>query len=86
MTIETITCCKSTYLVGIDGRSLDRMETGCELRGAIAVGSDDLARAPRVAQRAPCPRCGRLAVVQTSHPTRSFTGAVNNAPSVEERP
>jgi hypothetical protein len=81
VTLETITCCKSTYLVGIDGRSLDRMETGCALKGAIAVGSDDLARAARVAQRAPCPRCGRLAVVHTSQP--KSTGAVNDAPSVK---
>lgn len=67
MTLQTISHCRQMWLIGIEGRSLDGLDTGCGLPGAIAVSAPDLARAPRAPQRAPCPRCGKLVVVTTTH-------------------
>lgn len=70
MTLETITHCGTTWLVGIDGRSLFKEPSACsgEFGGAHYIGfsNDQLAAAPPVSKTSPCGKCGATVQVKVN--------------------
>lgn len=63
MTLETLTHCGATYMVGIDGMSTDGRGSKAG-RGVLAFGADELTTPVR--RREPCPKCGKLVKVEVS--------------------
>jgi hypothetical protein len=62
MTVELISHCSETWLVGVNGRSVFRRQADVsgEVGGApcMGFGDDTLASLPPVGESYPCPACG----------------------------
>ena len=70
ISLQFITHCGKTWMVGINGKSTVNEPSACSgnLAGVpyVGFGSDQLAAAPMVGTLSPCGECGALVGVETS--------------------
>ncbi len=68
-TLHFISHCDSTLLVGIDGKDIRESETsGGKLDDTpyMAIGNDEIEKAPDLPEQVKCPKCGKLVDVKIS--------------------
>jgi hypothetical protein len=73
MTLQFITHCGTTWMVGINGQCTDNRGNGGTLNGDpyVAFGNDELAAAPKCPKTMSCHTCGKKVRVETSKPSHS---------------
>ncbi len=67
MTLQFTTCekCKTTYLVGINGKDIRKSETSGG-KNHLAIGNDQLEKAEKLPDEIPCKKCGTICKVETN--------------------
>ena len=75
MRLQFITCCKKTWLVGVDGKNISNATmSGGQVEGTpfLAVGNDELRKAPPIPKTCPCPICGKQVKVESSEESEAL--------------
>jgi hypothetical protein len=61
--------CNTMYLVGVDGKDI-RGSTTSGGNMHLAIGNDEIEKAPKVPKSCPCKKCGMICKVQKIKPKR----------------